>query len=161
MNPVGRPFESFDHLGRFRVAEPVLDKDATAKNVGKKGRPLGDVRREVPVDATGRLADTGNPCVEGGVANAVAMLRRLADSERVEQTFVHHAFRYWLGRNETLGDGPSLHAIRQAYKESGGSFKALLTALLTSNAFLYRVPSVERAHKRCLTSPKRHRILRR
>jgi hypothetical protein len=141
MNPPGLPFEIYDHFGRFRTAERVVDTDATAKNVDKKGKALGNVLREVPVDATGAINHFGDPKVAGAVKDAVEMLRKLASSERVEQVFVRHAFRYWLGRNETLGDGPSLQYAHAAYKDSGGSMKALITALLTCDSFLYRVPS--------------------
>jgi hypothetical protein len=66
------------------------------------------------------------------------MIDRLAESERVEQVFVRHAFRFWMGRNETLNDAPVLQAAHKAYRSSGGSMKALLVSLLTSDAFLYR-----------------------
>ena len=48
-----------------------------------------------------------------------------------------------MGRNETLNDGPVLQATHKAYKESGGSMKALLVSLLTSDAFLYRTLEAE------------------
>jgi hypothetical protein len=54
--------------------------------------------------------------------------------------FVRHAFRFFLGRNETIHDADVLQAADRAYVESGGSFKALVASLLTSDAFLYRVP---------------------
>ena len=66
------------------------------------------------------------------------LLRKLASSERVEQVFVRHAFRYFMGRNETLADGPALVEAHQAYTRSGGSMNALIASLLTSDAFLYR-----------------------
>ena len=56
----------------------------------------------------------------------------------MNQVFVRHAFRYWMGRNETINDAPVLQDAYQAYKKSGGSMKALLISLLTSDAFLYR-----------------------
>ena len=42
-----------------------------------------------------------------------------------------------LGRNETLAAGPTLVATHKAYRDSGGSFKALLVSLLSSESFLY------------------------
>ena len=51
-------------------------------------------------------------------------------------------FRYFLGRNETLADGPMLVAAHKAYRDSGGSFKALLVSLLSSESFLYRTVPV-------------------
>jgi hypothetical protein len=68
------------------------------------------------------------------------MLRRLAESDRVRQDFIRHAFRFFLGRNETPGDA--------IYVESGGSFKALVVSLLSSESFLYRsLPSMTKDAK--------------
>jgi hypothetical protein len=66
------------------------------------------------------------------------MLQRLANSERVKQVFVRHAFRFWMGRNETINDAPILQAAYRAYRDNNGSMKALVAALVTSDAFLYR-----------------------
>jgi hypothetical protein len=115
MDPLGLTFEMFDGFGRYRKTE-----------LGK------------PVDASGSIDDSGEAELDGPVANALEMIRKLAKSERVRQVFVRHAFRYWMGRNETLDDAPTLVAADRAYVESGGSMKALITALLTSDSFLYR-----------------------
>jgi hypothetical protein len=115
MDPLGLPFEMFNHAGLFRRTE--LDK---------------------PVDTTGEIIDSGDPALDGKVADALEMIRKLAESPRAEQVFVRHAFRFWMGRNETLNDGPVLQDAYRAYKEGGGSMKAMLTSLLTSDAFLYR-----------------------
>lgn len=139
MNRVGYPFEMYDHYGRVRSAERVLDLEATAKNVDSKNKSLGPILRDVPADAKGGIEFVGDPRIEGDVNGAVEFMHKLAGSERVEQVFVRHAFRYWLGRNETSGDAASLQAAHQAYRESGGSLKALITAMLTSDSFLYRV----------------------
>ena len=120
MNSVGLPFETFDHFGRYRALE-----------LGK------------PVDASGLITlvkkDDTSSDVE--VSGAIDFVHKLAESEHVEQVFVRHVFRYFTGRNENLGDGPSLRAAHQAYRESGGSFQALVTAILTSDSFLYRTPA--------------------
>lgn len=94
--------------------------------------------KAVPVDATGELRGTGDPTLDGPVTDAIDLVHRLARSERVRQSFVRHAFRFWMGRNETLDDSPTLIAADRAYVESGGSFKALLVSLLSSDSFLYR-----------------------
>ncbi len=122
MNPVGLPFETFDHFGRYRAVE--------------KGKP---------VDATGRIDLTGDKTFETDVTDALDFVKKLAESERVEQVFVRHVFRYLAGRNENLGDGPSLRAAHRAYRESGGSFNALIVAILSSDSFLYRTPETEEA----------------
>ena len=115
MDPLGLPFEMYNHAGLFRTLE--LDK---------------------PVDTLGEITDSGDPALDGPVKNALEMIDKLAASERVEQVFVRHAFRFWMGRNETLNDAPVLQAAHKAYQDSGGSMNALLVSLLTSDAFLYR-----------------------
>ncbi|MFN0078627.1 MAG: DUF1588 domain-containing protein [Prosthecobacter sp.] len=120
MDPLGLPFEMYNHAGLFRTTE-----------LGK------------PVNTTGEIIDSGDPKLDGPVANALEMITKLANSQRVEQVFVRHAFRFWMGRNETLNDAPILQAAHTAYRNNGGSMKALITSLLTSDAFLYR--KVERA----------------
>ncbi len=91
-----------------------------------------------PVDARGELRGTRDKNLDGKFDNAIELVHRLARSERVRQSFVRHAFRFWMGRNETLNDSPTLIAADRAYVESGGSFKELLVSLLTSDSFLYR-----------------------
>ena len=114
-NPVGLPFEMFDHFGRWRT-----------KELGK------------PVDTTGAITNSGVQGLDAKVSDAVAMLHRLADSPRVRQVFVRHAFRYFMGRNETLHDASTLRRADQVYVKSGGSMKSLIISLLTSDSFLYR-----------------------
>ena len=115
MDPLGLPFEMYNHAGLLRTTE--LEK---------------------PVDTSGEIIGSGDPALDGPVKNALEMIEKLAVSERVEQVFVRHAFRFWMGRNETLNDAPVLQSAHKAYRESGGSMNALLAALLTSDAFLYR-----------------------
>jgi len=138
MNPLGMTFENFDHFGRFRTHELVLDPEATAKNVDEKGRHQGDVMRGIPVDASGEVDYTGDSKLDGKVGNSIELIHRLADSGRVRQVFVRHAFRYWMGREENLGDARTLRAADKAYVESDGSMKALIVSLLSSESFLYR-----------------------
>jgi hypothetical protein len=130
MDPLGLPFQQFNHLGAFRTEEVKPHHTKT---------PL----LKAPLDTTGEITRSGDPALDGTVSNAIEMIHKLAASERVEQVFVRYAFRYWMGRNETLGDGPSLRAAHQAYRQSGGSMKSLIAALLSSDSFLYRVPVKE------------------
>lgn len=118
MDPLGLPFEMYNHAGLYREDE-----------LGK------------PIDTTGAIIDSGDPALDGQVANAIEMIQKLADSEHVEQVFVRHAFRFWIGRNETIHDAPVLQEAHRAYQNSGGSMNALITSLLTSDAFLYRTIS--------------------
>lgn len=115
MDPLGLPFEMYNHAGLYR-----------------------EIELEKPVDTSGEIIDSGDPELDGEVANAIEMIKKIAESERAEQVFVRHAFRFWMGRNETINDRPVLQDAYDSYKESGGSMKAMLTSLLTSDAFLYR-----------------------
>jgi hypothetical protein len=122
MDPLGLPFEIYNHAGLFRTTE--------------QGQP---------VDASGEVIESGDPSLDGPVKDALDLIDRLAGSRRAEEVFVRHAFRFWMGRNETLNDAPVLQAAHQAYRDSGGSMKALLLSLLTSDAFLYRTRE-DKAH---------------
>ncbi|MFT5031876.1 MAG: hypothetical protein ACI9VS_004348, partial [Candidatus Binatia bacterium] len=79
----------------------------------------------------------------GEVTDALDMIDRLAKSERVRQSIIRHAFRFFMGRNEMLSDSRTLIAADQAYLKSGGSFKAVVVSLLTSDSFIYRKPVPE------------------
>jgi hypothetical protein len=140
MDPLGLPFEQFDHFGRFRTEELVLDQEATKakSNLDEEGRPRRKLYKHVPLDTSGNVEGSLDPRLNGPVEDPFELIRKLADSELVEQVFVRHAFRFFMGRNETLADGPVLVAAQRAYQENGGSMRALLTSLLTSDAFLYR-----------------------
>jgi hypothetical protein len=138
MDELGLPFEAFDHYGKPRTTEQVVDPEATAKNVDKKGKPLGQIHREAPLVTSGEIATSGDAGLEGPVKNPAELVRRLAGSDRVRQVFLRHVFRYYMGRNETAGDAATLQDADRAYVESGGSFKAVLISLLSSESFLYR-----------------------
>jgi hypothetical protein len=138
MDDLGLPFEAFDHYSRLRKEEQVLDPEATAQNVDKKGKPLGEVYKNVPLLTTGLIAGSGDPKLDGPVSGPHELMRKLAESDRVRQVFIRHVFRYYLGRNESAADARTLQQADRAYVESGGSFKALLVSLFTSDSFLTR-----------------------
>ncbi len=127
MNPLGYSFEVYDDFGRYRELEsldklPKVDGEYPSK----------------PVDANSFLSGTGDADLDGSVQNALDLIERLAASDRVRQSMIRHAFRYFMGRNEQISDSQTLIAADQAYLESGGSFNALLVSLLTSDSFLFR-----------------------
>jgi len=115
MNPLGMPFEAFNHVGRFRSTE-----------------------KEKPVNTSGAISFSGADEIDGDVANVREMMERLAKTPRVRQSFLRHVFRYWMGRNELLSDSKTLIAMDKAYVESDGSFNEVLVSLLTSDSFLFR-----------------------
>lgn len=115
MDPLGLPFERYDHYGRLQrldAGQPVITK--------------------------GEISRTPFSELHGQVTGPTDLLDRLADSEHVEQVFVRHVFRYFLGRNETLGDANTLQDAHNAYRSSGGRFRELVVSLLSSDSFLLR-----------------------
>ena len=115
MNPLGLPFETYDHYGRFRFDE-----------------------QDKPVDATSKIVNSGVAAVDGEVKGPFELIERLANSTHCEQVFVRYVFRFFLGRNETLGDARSLQDAHRAYRQSQGSMKELVISLVSSDSFIYR-----------------------
>lgn len=136
MNPLGVPFEMYDDFGRFRTQESLEH----AENIIRKGdgKSTFNLYKTLPVDTRGTLDSTGDPALDGDVANALDMIDRLAKSTRVRQSIIRHAFRFYMGRNELLSDSKTLIDADKAYVSSGGSFKAVIVSLLTSDSFIYR-----------------------
>lgn len=119
MNPIGMVFEAYDHYGRYRLQE---------------------LRK--PVVTTGEVVDIADPSVDGEVTGPVDLIQRLAQSDRAREVFVRYAFRYFLGRNETLRDAETLQEAEAAYQTNDGSFRELVISLLSSDSFLFRVPEM-------------------
>jgi hypothetical protein len=127
MNPLGYAFEMFDDFGRWRDRENM------------EGLPMeGKQFQTRPINTQGWLDGTGDETLDGEVTDAIDLVNRLAKSRRVQQSFIRHAFRYWMGRNEMLSDSKTLIAAEEAYMADGGSFRAMLVSLLTSDSFIYR-----------------------
>lgn len=136
MNPLGLPFEAFDDFGRFRTVESLEHPDNLIKR--GNGKTTFDQYPDAPVVTTGRLDGTTDPSLDGEVADPFELIERLVKSKRVRQSIIRHAFRFYLGRNETLADSRTLIDADQAYMESGGSFRAVIVSLLTSDSFRFR-----------------------
>jgi hypothetical protein len=116
LDPVGLALEQYDHTGRFR----------TKAEGGKT------------VDPSGVLAGAGSS--DGPFSGPVQLMARLASSPVVRACLVRRAFRYWMGREERDQDACTLAAAEDAYVKSQGDALALVSALLTSDSFLYRAP---------------------
>ncbi len=143
MNPLGNPFEAYDDFGRWRDKHLVgsdgnIVESEFERQFRRNPKPVREAQPRIPVETSGVLYGTGDPKLDGPVENASDLMERLAQSERVRQVFIRHIFRYWMGRNETLDDSPTLMAMDKAYVDSGGSFKETLVALVISDSFLYR-----------------------
>ena len=146
MNPLGYPFEAFDDFGRFRQKESLEYPEHLVEE--KPEKPvrndhlfdIRDVFKTLPVNAAGHLDGTGTPELDGKVEGPIELVTRLAQSRRVRQSIIRHAFRYFMGRNEFLSDSKTLIDAEQAYLDSEGSFDAVIISLLTSDSFIYRKP---------------------
>ena len=136
MNPLGYAFEKFDDFGRFRADEP-LENEENLISKGN-GKTSSNTYKTKPVNTNGELRGTGDPMLDGPVTDAFDLIDRLGKSERVRQSIIRHAFRFFMGRNEMLSDSQTLIDADRAYIESDGSFQAVIVSLLTSDSFMYR-----------------------
>jgi len=118
MNPLGAPFEMFNHAGFLRESA-YLDLDG-----------LGARTTLV------QLPDDPDFGIAGEYADAIELMAALANSPHARRCFVRNVFRYFNGRDETPADACTLAEMELAF--AGGSFFALLEALVTSDTFLYR-----------------------
>jgi len=144
MDPLGFPFENYDDFGRFRTKEKLehpdnLIKEAKRDELNEFGASLAEYKT-LAVDARGVLEGTDDEKLDGDVRDAFDLIDRLAKSDKVRQSIIRHAFRYFLGRNETLADSKALIDADKAYLDSNGSFDAVVVSLLTSDSFIYRKP---------------------
>jgi mono/diheme cytochrome c family protein len=136
MNPLGLPFEMYDDFGRDRTEEELEHPDNLIKR--GNGKTSFDQYPTLPIDATGALSGTGDSGLDGEVDDALQLIDRLGASDRVRQSIIRHAFRFYMGRNEMLSDSQTLIDADRAYVKSGGSFRAVIVSLLTSDSFMYR-----------------------
>lgn len=113
MNSLGMPFEIYNHAGFLRA----------------------DDHGQAP-DGSSTIDVAPDPSLAGTVEDATELAEMLADSGYARRCFVRQAFRYFMGRDETMTDACTLSQMESAF--SGGSFFALLDALVTSDSFRYR-----------------------
>jgi len=112
IDPVGFAFEHYDAVGRYRTSENGM-----------------------PIDSSGELTQADESTV--AFEDAVGLAKALAVSSDVRKCVARQWFRYGLGRLETDADACSLAAIDTAFAASGYRMRALLLAVVTSDAFRY------------------------
>jgi hypothetical protein len=120
MNPLGYPFEIYNHAGYLRTRDHAADG-------GYK-----------PRDGTTTLTGMPDPALNGPVLDAVELSEKFATSAYVKRCFVRHAFRYYMGRDENRSDACTLAGMEQSYDSSGGSFFKMITTLMTSETWKTR-----------------------
>jgi hypothetical protein len=97
---------------------------------------MGRYRDQVdgfPIDASGEL--DGDP-----LRDALDLADRLADDARVTECVARQLFRHATGRLETPGENPAFTQILAAAQAAGYDFRALMVALVTSEAFRMSAP---------------------
>jgi hypothetical protein len=109
---VGFGFEHYDALGRWR-----------------------DLDNGEPVDASGELIGTD---VDGTFDGAIELSEKLATSTQAHDCVVSQVYRYALGRGTGVADLCSLDDLRTQFAEASGDVRALLLAVVSSDAFRTR-----------------------
>lgn len=109
---VGFGFENYDALGKWRTLD-----------------------NSYPVDASGELIGTD---VDGPFVGALELSQKLATSTQAHNCVVSQVYRYALGRNTGLDDLCSLADLRGQFAAASGDIRALLLAVVTSDAFRFR-----------------------
>jgi cytochrome c553/ABC-type oligopeptide transport system ATPase subunit len=147
MDPLGFPLEIYDDFGRFRTQENLEHPDnliraAKRGEVNEFGASL-PIYKTLAVEPHGVLQGTEDATLDGDVVDAFDLIDRLAKSDKVRQSIIRYAFRYFLGRNETLSDSKTLINADNAYLSSNGSFDEVIVSLLTSDSFIYRKRNTE------------------
>lgn len=117
LNPPGFAFEHYDAVGRYR-----LEDDGH------------------PVNAADVFVLDG---VEVAFGNALEWTQQLATSHQVHACYAQHWLEYLYGRTVTSADRPLVDEVAAASLASDLSIKALIGALLATDAFLKRRPHVQ------------------
>src|ERR1700690_1731752 len=117
-DPPGFAFENYDGIGQYRTTD--------------NGQP---------VDSTGTfVSPAGNTFT---FTNAADMLKQLAASSETQQCLDRNWARYMFGRLEAPADTGSLQvAWSKGNATTGFSMRDMLTAFVSSKAYMYRTPSV-------------------
>jgi len=128
MNSLGLAFEQYNHAGFLRAWDHDENPDV----------------EQGPVDATTFLEGAGSdgavpdPALQGvDFTNAVDMVTAFAASDVTKRCFIRQAFRFFVGRDETMADACTLDQMETAYDDKG-SFIDMLVALANSDTMLYR-----------------------
>lgn len=114
INGIGLGLEGYDAIGAFRETENGL-----------------------PVDQSGEVVGTD---VAGTFDGGVELAHKLAQSQQVQDCVATQWFRYSLGRLEGTADACTLDDLQATFAASGHDVRALMLALVETDAFRYRAP---------------------
>lgn len=114
MNTLGNAFERFNHAG----FERAMDHGG-------------------PVDDSTVVDNLPDPALNRSYTNVGELVEAIARSRYARRGLIRHAFRYFMGRDETLADGCTLTEMEGALDRTG-SFLSMLEALIASDTFVWR-----------------------
>ena len=111
-DPLGFAFEIYDGTGRFRTVDAA-------------GKAL-DTRAEITETAK----------LNGSVANALEMVKKLGPAEEVRNCVAKQWLRFALGRDlDDKQDASTVNSVFKAAADSNGKVPEMLSAIARSNAF--------------------------
>ncbi len=113
IDPIGFTFEFFDGVGRYRATE-----------------------NGAPIDAHGEIV--GSVRTDGTVADARALIERLAESPEVHDCFAKQLFRYAYAMTSGSQTACALGELQSQFRASNLSIEELLVALTRSAHFTER-----------------------
>jgi hypothetical protein len=117
MNAIGFAFEAYDAIGRFRTTDA--------------GKPI-DTAIALDLDGATR-----------SFAGAPQLANALSRSPQVQECMTRQWLRYALRRDEADAEAGSVAAAHEAFAAAGFDLRALVAAITTTRAFLYRAPAPE------------------
>jgi Protein of unknown function (DUF1592)/Protein of unknown function (DUF1588)/Protein of unknown function (DUF1595)/Protein of unknown function (DUF1585) len=115
MDPIGFGFSNYDGLGHVQTMD------------GNQ-----------PVDVQGNVEGAQATDIDGPFTGVAELATKLAGSTMVRQCIARQWFRYAMSRYEQAPDDCSMKSIDDAFQAANESLNALPTALVQSDAFLYR-----------------------
>lgn len=116
INPLGFSFEHYDGVGAYR------EQDAQG----------------LSVDSSSTIVGLQDEALNGPVASALDLVRRLEVSDQVRACMVTQFYRAAFKRKEQGVEQATLERLIDAFEASGGSFANALIGVTQTNAFSYR-----------------------
>jgi hypothetical protein len=115
MDPMGLAFSGYDDIGAVTMRDS----------------------RGLPVDTSGSIEQL----MIGSFSGPAQLAPQLRQHPAVSRCMAKQMFRYAFGRSEGDGDNCAVAAMERALRENNFSFRAMIRALVRSDAFRYRAPS--------------------
>jgi hypothetical protein len=115
IDPVGFAFEHYDQLGVWR-----------------------DTEHGLPIDSSAEIFRTD---MQGTFADAIELVKRMADSNDAKACFVSHWLEAAYRRAAAPEDACARQALEQAFADAGDQVVELMVALTKTDNFRYRLKS--------------------